>query len=158
MGSALRFAIPVLILLRSALFAQVTEANLKSSYPITSDGAFIVDAAAKLRAVFDRNGEACTLALYGHLSEDQVVRVFDVLVPVKTRGGKTQDLIQCAGICQRYLAYENVALGTWAVGKQTAEPAAIITFSHPDCKAAIAEVNKIVVHTKRNAQSPAPNK
>jgi hypothetical protein len=71
MSNALRFAIPVLILVRSSLFAQVAEAKLKSSYRVTGDGAFIVEAGAELKAVFDNNGEACTLTLHGPVSEDQ---------------------------------------------------------------------------------------
>jgi hypothetical protein len=71
---------------------------------------------------------------------------------------KKQEMIECLGVCKRVLAYENVALATGAVGKQTSEPAAIITFSRPDCKAAVAEANKVVLNIKRYDESAGLSK
>jgi hypothetical protein len=158
MSTALRVAISGLLLVRSSLVAQVTEAALKSSYRVTEDGAFIVGAGAELKAVFDSSGEACTLTLHGPVSENRVFHIFDVLVPVKTRGVKKQDMIECVGVCQRILVYKNVALTIGAVGKQTSEPAAVITFSRPACKAAVAEASKAVLKIKRNDESAAASK
>ena len=129
---------------------------MKGSYRVTPDGAFIVEPRATVKAVFDRNGGACTLALYGAVSEDKVLQVFDVLVPVKKRGAKKEDMIECAGGCERDLVYENVALATGSVGRQTSEPAAIITFSRSACKSAVAEAERIVLNIKRGGPNPAP--
>lgn len=129
---------------------------MKGSYRVTPDGAFIVEPGATVKAVFDHNGGACTLALYGAVSEDKVLQVFDVLVPVKKRGAKKEDMIECAGGCERDLVYENVALATGSVGRQTSEPAAIITFSRSACKSAVAEAERIVLNIKRGGPNPAP--
>jgi hypothetical protein len=91
-------------------------------------------------------------------SENQAFHIFDALILLEARGVEKQDMIECVGVCQRHLVYENVTLSTAAVGNQTAEPAASITFSRPNYKAAVAEVEKTVVRIKRNGQSTAPNK
>jgi hypothetical protein len=132
------------------LCAQVSEADLRRSYRVTGDGAFVLGAGVEMKAVFDRHGEACTLTSRGQLTENQVFKLFDVLVPVKTRGLKKQGIIQCTGGCERSEVYQNVELVTGAVGKQTSDPAAIITFGRSECKAAIAEAGKTVLNIQRN--------
>jgi hypothetical protein len=129
--------------------AQVSEHDLKRSYPSEADGAFLIQPGVKLKGVFDEQGRACSLTLHGEISEDQALRLFDVLVPAKSRGVKKQDMIECVGACQRDIVYENVTFATGAVGHQRSEPAAIIKFSRADCKTALEEADKIVLDIKR---------
>jgi hypothetical protein len=98
------------------------------------------------------------LTLRGRLSEKQVFSLFDAIVPSKTRGLKKQGMIECVGECQRSEVYQNVTLVTGAVGTQTSEPAAIITFGRSECKAAIAEADKTVLHIQRNERSEPARK
>src|SRR5947209_5717909 len=87
--------------------AQVSEHDLKRSYSSEADGAFLVQQGVKLKAVFDKQGRACLLTLHGEISDDQALRLFDVLVPAKSRGIKKLVTSECLGICKLDMAYEN---------------------------------------------------
>jgi hypothetical protein len=131
------------------LAAQVNESELRRSYPIAADGNLVLDSGVELKAVFDRQGRACLLTLRGEVSENQVLRLFDTLAPAKSRGVKKQDIFECVGVCQREISYENVTLATGAVAQQRSEPAAIIGFTRAECKDAVAEAKKTVLHIER---------
>lgn len=133
----------------NSLGAQVNEHELKRLYRTTPDGAFILSADVTLKTVFDQHRKACTLILRGPIPGDQVLNLFNVLVPLKIRGVKKNEPLWCVGVCEHALIYQNVTLLTGAVGSQTSDPAAIITFSRTECKAAVAEANKTVLNIKR---------
>ena len=99
--------------------------------------------------MFDKQGRACSHTLHGEISQDQVLQLFDVLVPAKCRGVKLQDMLACAGACREALVYQNVTLVSGVVGSQRSEPAAIITFGRADCRTAVAEAKKQVLKIQR---------
>jgi hypothetical protein len=139
--------------------AESDEARMKRLYSVAPNGQFIIEPEVTLKAAFDKHGSACTLTLFGAMSEDKVFETFDRLVPAKKRGsGKPIDAIQCVGACMRTVTYKDVYLLTGAVGKATSDPAAIIGFKRSDCKAAVAEAQKQVFHLNRNQQAARSQK
>lgn len=141
----------------SLLLAETDEARMKRSYPVTPDGAFILEPGVRAKAAFDNHGGACAFTLFGNMSEDKVQQTFEVLVPAKKRGSnKLQELIMCAGACMRSVVYKNVELATGSFGKARSDPAARITFRRSDCKAAVAEAQKQVWHLDRLQRSSRP--
>ncbi len=144
----LRLALLVWLVSVSAA-AQPSEKGLRRLYRMTPDGVFTLSSGVTLKAVFDQHNEACTLILRGALSEDQVLRFFDLLVPAKIRGAKENEPFWCVNVCEHAMIYRNVTLLTGVTAKQTSDPAAIITFSRPGCKVAVAEANKTVLDIKK---------
>ena len=152
MIAGLRFGVVTLIFIR-ALVAQVSEAELKASYRSAEPGLFILAPGTGMKALFDTHGDACTLTLFGQLSEAEVFTWFDKLVPVKTRGVRKQGMLECVGFCQRSDEYQNVDIVTGTVAGQTSTPAALISFTRPECSTAMAEASKIVVKIERHETS-----
>lgn len=102
--------------------AQVKEAALRQRYSMAADGAFLVGGGA-----------------------DQVLQFFDALVPLKERGGRKLDLLECAGGCERSATYRKVSLIIGVAANQTSDPAATIAFSRSECKGAVADAHKPVM-------------
>jgi hypothetical protein len=147
-------AISASILTSSLLFAGADEALMKRLYRVAPDGAFIIESGVTAKTAFDKHGSACTLTLFGEMSEDKVLQTFDVLVPAKERVSKKPiDDLVCIGACLRSIFYKNVDMTTGSVGKARSDPAAIISVKRSDCKAAVAEAYKQVWHLNRNQQA-----
>jgi hypothetical protein len=89
------------------------------------------------------------LTIHGATSEDQVLALFDTIVPSKRRGLLKQDLLECAGGCALFKKYENVEFSSWVVGHQKAEPAAIIAFCRNECKPVLSQTSKVVVNIQK---------
>ena len=147
-------AISASMLTSCFLFAEADEARMKRSYRVTPEGAFVIESGVTAKAAFDKHGGACTFTLFGEITEDKVLQMFNVLVPAKKRGSKNpEEMLQCIGACVRTISYKSVDLTTGSVGKATSEPAAIIRFKRSDCKSAVAEADKQVWHLNRDQQA-----
>jgi hypothetical protein len=117
---------------------------MRHSYRIASDGAYILEDGITTKAVFDKHGGACTFTLFGEMSEEKVIQVFDVLVPTTQRGSELlgDGVTYLGQPTLRSISYKNVDLVTGSVGKAVSDPAAIISFKRSNCKAAVAEARK----------------
>jgi hypothetical protein len=154
-------SISVSIVASSLLFAKTDEARMNRSYTKTPDGAFILKHGVTAKATFDRQGGACAIVLFGAMSEDEVLKTFDLLVPANTRGSNTphQSLV-CAGACLKSTIYKKVELVTGSFGHANSDPAARITFRRSACTPAVVEAQKQIWHLKqiqnsKRAEEPA---
>jgi hypothetical protein len=137
-------------LLSACTYSQVAERRLEELYSRTSDGAFIVGPSVRAYAAFNQHHKACAFTVRGPISEAQVLRYFDLLVPENTRGRKQAgEPFWCVNVCEHVIVYQNVTLTTAVTLNQTSDPAAIITYNRSDCKAAVAEAEKAVLQIKK---------
>jgi len=137
-------------------FGQTTESSLRAVYPQAPDGTFVVKPGVKIKATYGADRQVCVFTITGPISEAELMKTFETAVPAKSRGLKRQELVECAGGCERSIQFENVGfisgvLGTW----QTSEPAAMIVFKGKDCEKAVVEAEKIVFHLKSEKPRPA---
>ncbi len=71
------------------------------------------------------------------------MKTFETVVPPRIRGPKKQDLVECAGGCERFIDFENVAFTSGVVGaEQTSDPDAVIVFKRRDCETAARDGEK----------------
>lgn len=130
-------------------FGQTTEASLRALYGEPVNSTFIVKPNVKLHAVYGSGHQACVLTISGPLSQEELMKTFDAVVPAKTRGVKGWDLEECAGGCLQYTKFPTVDLTLGVIGAtQVSEPDALVVFKRKDCERAAEDAKKIVFHTK----------
>jgi hypothetical protein len=144
----------MLCLVAAPLSAQVAEAALTKLFPQRqSASVFTVRPGVQVEAIYGAPGEACVLTIKGDVSESEVMHIFDLVVPPKSRGAKKGDVVWCAGPCQHLLSYGRVTFATGVMGEyQTSEPAAILVFQDTRCKHAAEEAKRIVLNVRQRPQ------
>jgi hypothetical protein len=130
---------PAILALCCGASAQTTESGLKALYGEPVQDTFLVRPDVQLHAVYGPDHKVCVLTISGPISERELMRVFDTIVPVKTRGLTRLSMIECMGVCRRVIHYENVEFTSGVIDSQVSDPAESIVFKRKDCEAAANE-------------------
>jgi hypothetical protein len=132
-----------LLLLSSAVCGQNTATILKNRYSRASDGAFVIKPGVKIKVIDGVNVQGCVLIILGPISQQELMKTFDTIVPPRIRGSKKQDLVECAGPCERFIDFENVDFTSGVLGaEQTSDPDAVIVFKRKNCETAARQGEK----------------
>lgn len=138
----------VLLSFCSQGWSQITRQDLQKLYGKSANDSFVVGGGVNIHAYFGKNNLVCGLTILGANSQQQVKRIFDVVVPEKIRGAKKDEMIECAGPCESMAHFSNVHLDSGVFDAfQRSNPSAVIIFERPDCDQAGAELQKITLAT-----------
>ncbi len=132
--------------------AQFTSESLRQKYPRAADGSFVVEPGVTIQAIYGDRQQACMLAIFGDISADKLKKVFEEVVPTKSRGRKKLELIQCSGGCVQLIDFEKLHFESGLIGTQTSEPDATISFKRKECKAAASAGERISMSIKRDGR------
>ena len=118
---------------------QVTASRLRMVFGNPVNGAYAAGPGITLIATDGPGGEICVLKIVGPTSEDEVLKVFDLAVPVSARGIARGRMMECVGGCTWDLNYERIRMSYAVMKGQISKPAAIVYSTSRGCEKQVKE-------------------